>query len=154
MHLQTLVPSLKLACSTALARHAANDINSDAYLAIGLDANSTPTVFFVNDPPKPTVPRHITSANVLFAGGLIPLTNAVAGLGLDHEIAVERMAHVILPKIPTLIFGSEPKDTRFLELGTELSNFAAQGIIAAIQAQAEPPAKPARLENCPHPERN
>lgn len=154
MHLQQLIPSLKLACSTAIARHSAQDINADACLALGLDANDTVQVFLVNDLNTPIVPSHINSAIAIFSGGLIPLVVTLAGMDLAHEVAVERMTNVILPKISTWIFNAEPKDARFLEVGSQLSTFAANGIIAAINTQTQSPEKTARLADCKYPERN
>lgn len=154
MNYQPLIPSLKLACSTVLARHAAEDINPNAYLALGLDGNDTAYAFFVNNPNAPIVPANINSAIIVFTKGLIPMAVALAGMDLAHEVAVERMANVLLSKIPVWIFDASPKDARFFELGDQLSTFATNGIITAITAQAKPPAKPVRLANCNHPERN
>lgn len=154
MNLQQLIPTLKLACSCALARHTTDDIHTDAYLALGLDANDTASVIFVNNPHAPVVPPQINSAVIFFSKGLIPLLVVVAGMDLAHEVAVEKMTKILLSKIPVWIFEIEPKDSRFLELGNQLSDYAVAGITSAINAQDQSAVKLARLKDCEHPERN
>jgi hypothetical protein len=154
MNLKLLTPTLRLACSVALANQQTGTLGQRAALAVGFDQNDNPQILFVDDVDGAKCPANITYATVVLGSCLGSITDTVAGLELHHDQAVERMANVILPNIARLIYETKLTDNRLLMLASVLDSFAINGIVAGIASTPHHPAKKPMLLSCEQPERN
>ena len=154
MNLKLLVPTLRQSCSVALAHHDVGIVSTRAALVIAFDQNHRPQVLFFADTEGAKSPAHIAYAAVFLTDCLPSIVDTIAGLGLPHEQAVERMVNHLLPNLAKLIYGTKFTDARLLMLADMLDKYAVAGITAGIANSPPPPSKKLGLAACEHPERN
>ncbi|MGA2246659.1 MAG: hypothetical protein ABSH48_16830 [Verrucomicrobiota bacterium] len=152
MKLEMLLPSLRLACSIALANHQVGKLTGNSALAVAFHADDTPEIFYVADVEGFKVPPPYVYAASLLVRSLGTITDTIAGLGLAHEQSVERMASVLLTNVSKLIFDTQTTEPRMIALANVLDGFAQAGIMSGLAAAAKPPQPPSL--KCTAPERN
>lgn len=153
MKLESLIPSLRLACSVSLANHQAGKLTEKSALAVAFNADDAPEILYVPDVEEFKGPSHCVYAASLLSRSLGSFTDTISGLALTHEQSVERMASALLINISKLIFDTQPTDQRMITLANVIDAFACAGIVSGIAASANQP-QPPSLKPCVAPERN
>jgi len=154
MKLHSLIPTLRLACSVALANQEANKLNDNSALAIMFLADDTPEIIYVPDTREfKCLPQYVYAA-VLIGKSLGDITVTISNLEMPHEQSVERMASILLTGISKLIYETKLCDHRMIEVAGKLDQFALNGIAAGINASSKAAQKISSLQPCDSPERN
>ena len=152
MKLHFLIPTLKCACSLALATHRQGQLGERAALIIAFDIQKNPHVLFFADTNCPNLPVDFIYGTAIVDVGLAGICNTLSGLGLDHESAVERMTFNILAHMNVLLYALKPAHDLTLQLAGRLDYHAVCGISGGIANEKIPENKP--LPVAEHSQRN
>jgi hypothetical protein len=152
MKLHFLIPTLKYACSVAIASHKESKLGERAALIIAFDTNHNPQILFFPDTNDPKLPMDFIYGIPIVDSGLAGICNTLNGLGLDHETIVERMVFNILAQMNVLLYALKPAHELTLQLAGRLDYHAVCGISGGIANEKFPKQKP--LPVAEHSQRN
>ena len=152
MKLHLLIPTLRMACSFALASHQQGKLGERAALIVAFDGNHDPQILYFADTNNPKLPVDFIYGIAFVDSGLLGICDTLAGFGLDHELTVERMTFNILSHLNVLLYGLKPTHDLTLELAGRLDYHAVCGISGGIAAETFPKTNPLRVAE--HSQRN
>lgn len=154
MRFHLLIPTLRLACSTALANHQAKKLSENSALAIAFLGDGTPEIIYVPNVETYQCPSTYSYAAVLLRKPLVDLTNTFASSESTHEETTERMATLLLTNLAKFVYETKPDDNRMVKLANALDGMALRGIIAGVTTTEKQTPAPASIKPCESPERN
>ena len=128
-------------------------MKANSALAVGFHADDTAEILFIPDTDEFKGASRFVYAAVLLNRPLAEIADTIAGLGLPHEQAVERMTAVLLTNLAKLAYETRLTDTQIINFANVLDNYALSGIVNGIATSAKPP-QPPTLKPCVAPERN
>jgi hypothetical protein len=142
MKLHFLIPTLKYACSVAIASHKEGKLGERAALIVAFDTNHNPQILFFPDTNDPKLPVDFVYGIPIVDSGLAGICNTLNGLGLDHETIVERMVFNILAQMNVLLYALKPAHELTLQLAGKLDYHSVCGISSAIAGEKFTEQKP------------
>ena len=104
MKLHLLIPTLKHACSVALASHDQGRLGERAALIVAFDKNRDPQILFFADTNDPKLPVDYVYGIAFLDNGLAGLCATLNGFNLPHEATVERMAFNVLANLHCILY--------------------------------------------------
>jgi len=135
MKLHLLIPSLKYACSVALASHKEGKLGERAALIIAFDKNRDPQILFFPDTNHPKLPVDFVYGVAFVDSGLSGICSTLNGFDLSHEATAERMAFNVLSNLHFILYGLKPSHDLTLELAGKLDLHSVTGITSAIASE-------------------
>ncbi len=142
MKLHLLIPSLKYACSLAIATHKEGKLGERAALVVAFDKNHSPQILFFPDTNDPKLPPDYIYGIQFVDAALCGICTTLNSLELDHETTVERMVFNIIAQLNVLLYALRPAHELTLELARKLDYHAVCGITSAIAREKFTDQKP------------
>jgi len=155
MKFHALLPTLRLACSVALANNALGKLSPNAALVIAFQCDDTVEILFVADTASFDCPQHYAFVAVILDNGLDDIASTILNPDLSHEQNVEKLTNLLLTSLSKLVYGKKLTDPRVVKFVTMMDGFSLCGIFSGIAAlEKTQAAKRALLPQCDSPEQN